>query len=60
MVHASFNLYREQPITCTATFYGNVTVAKTETLTWETVERGANEVGMYSWAPLVILVVENL
>jgi hypothetical protein len=60
VVHASFNVYREQPVYCTATYYGDMTVSKTETLTWETIEAGANEVGMYSWNPMVILVVEDL
>lgn len=60
IVHASFNVYREQPVYCTATYYGNMTYTKMETLTWETIEAGANEVGMYSWNPMVILVVKSL
>ncbi|UCF50627.1 MAG: hypothetical protein JSU91_03865 [Thermoplasmatales archaeon] len=58
IVHTSFNLYREQPITFTATVYANSTISRTETLTWDTVEKGTNEIGYYSWSPLIILVVD--
>ena len=60
IVHASFNVYKEQPVYVTAFYYGNKTYAKTETLGWNTIKNGANEVGMYSWSPMVILVVDEL
>jgi hypothetical protein len=60
IVHTSFNLYRKQSIVFDATYYGSTTIGNSKTLAWETVEQGANEVGMYSWNPLIILVVEDI